>query len=110
MKFTINGFSQEKLIEHNEMKKSPQQAIKAFCKSCIYDPENGGTWTEQVEGCTVVKCELYEHRPLTMKTRKKMREKYLASLTPAEREIAEERSKAAGERMAKLRNSQLTEA
>jgi hypothetical protein len=45
-----------------------------------------------------------------MKTRKEMREKYLASLSPAERAIAEERSKAAGERMAKLRNSQLAEA
>jgi hypothetical protein len=88
------------------MKKSPQQAIKLHCKSCIYDPQNKGTWIEQVEGCTVAKCELYEHRPLTAKTRKELREKHLASLPQAEREIIENRSKEAGERMAKLRISQ----
>lgn len=42
-----------------------QEAIEAFCKSCIYDPDSGGgTWKEQVAQCTAVQCPLWKYRPL----------------------------------------------
>ena len=46
-------------------KRSMRAAIDAFCKQCIYDPIGGsGTWRQQVEACTAVKCPLYDFRPL----------------------------------------------
>jgi len=68
---------------------SAKQAIKAHCKGCIYDPLAGGTWIEQVENCTITKCELYDYRPLTAKTRRILAEKKLAMLSAEEREIVE---------------------
>ena len=39
-------------------------SINKYCQSCIYDPKSGlGTWRQQVEACTVTKCELYAVRP-----------------------------------------------
>ena len=43
------------------------QAIKAFCKECIYDPYDKGTWKMQVERCTAVNCPLYPFRPKSAK-------------------------------------------
>lgn len=73
------------------MKTSPRKAIRINCKECIYDPEDKGTWLEQVEACTIIECIFYEHRPLTGKTKQMRREKELALLSPSEREIAEEK-------------------
>lgn len=43
---------------------SLRKAIDMKCKDCIYDPKSGmGTWRQQVEGCTVVKCPLWPVRP-----------------------------------------------
>jgi len=53
---------------------SPRRAIKNHCIGCIYDPKSPGNKIEQVENCTIVKCELYDFRPLTMKTRKRLKE------------------------------------
>lgn len=44
---------------------SLKQAINNMCKTCIYDKAEPGTWREQVENCSVTKCELYEVRPMT---------------------------------------------
>ena len=45
-------------------KKSLRRAINEHCKQCIYDDKSGyGTWRQQVENCTVVKCPLYPVRP-----------------------------------------------
>jgi len=49
---------------------SRQKAIDDHCKSCVYDPLNGGTWRKQVELCPCTDCSLYEYRPLTEETRK----------------------------------------
>lgn len=81
------------------VKLSAQKAIYAHCKGCIYDPKAGGTWIEQVEACTVIKCELYLHRKLTAKTRRLQREKELALLTPSQREIADKNKEKARQRM-----------
>ena len=40
------------------------QAINDYCKWCIYDPLDQGTWRMQVEKCTVTDCPLYPYRPL----------------------------------------------
>jgi hypothetical protein len=41
-----------------------QQAINAFCKGCIYDPDSGlGTWRQQVELCASNICPLHPYRP-----------------------------------------------
>ena len=70
---------------------SAQKAIKNHCKGCIYDSEEKGTWLQQIEACTITKCELYNHRPLTSKTRRINEEKRLELLSPTEREIIENR-------------------
>lgn len=84
---------------------SPRQAIYLHCKSCIYDPLAGGTWREQTENCTIVGCDLYQHRPITAKTRKSEREKLLASLPPFEREIIEERRENTSKKLLAARDS-----
>lgn len=51
-----------------EAEVSLRAAINAKCKDCIYDPKSGfGTWRQQVEGCTSVRCPLYPVRPLSDK-------------------------------------------
>lgn len=47
---------------------SKTKAIHEFCKSCIYDPKDQGTWREQVERCTSTNCALHQHRPMTVAT------------------------------------------
>jgi hypothetical protein len=43
---------------------SLRKAINDKCRDCIYDPLSGlGTWRQQVEGCTSVRCPLYPVRP-----------------------------------------------
>ena len=59
-----------------------QQAIRAYCKGCNYDPQDKGTWLDQVEACTITNCELYEHRPLTTATRQKIRDEKVAQMNP----------------------------
>jgi len=82
---------------------SPQRAIKNHCRVCIYDPLAGGTCAEQIENCAITHCELYNHRPLTGKTRRLNRENYLASLAPAERLVADERAEISRKRLAEAR-------
>lgn len=42
---------------------SLRKAVDAYCRSCVHDPLSGlGHWREQVEGCTVKKCELFQYR------------------------------------------------
>lgn len=45
--------------------RSLRGAIDAKCRQCIYDPKAPGRWREQVQGCTVASCPLYEYRPRT---------------------------------------------
>lgn len=71
----------------SEKKISAQKAINNHCKGCIYDSEAGGTWREQVEACAIIKCELFFHRPLTAKTKKKERDTWVAGLSEEQREI-----------------------
>jgi hypothetical protein len=42
---------------------SPRKAIGKFCKSCIYDQHQSGTWRLQVQMCNVTTCPLFEFRP-----------------------------------------------
>ena len=44
-------------------KRSFRAAIDAHCRDCTYDPKAGGTWRQQVEGCGITSCALYELRP-----------------------------------------------
>ena len=45
--------------------RSLRAAIDAKCKSCIYDPLAGGTWREQVQGCSSADCPLHPFRPIS---------------------------------------------
>lgn len=47
---------------------SRAQAIENYCKWCIYDELDVGTWRDQVEKCTCTTCPLWEVRPLTVKS------------------------------------------
>ena len=44
-------------------RRTRQQAIDAKCKDCIYDPLDDGTWRQQVEGCDITDCALWNYRP-----------------------------------------------
>lgn len=54
--------------------KSPRQAIAQHCKGCISDEHCAGTWRQQVEACNITDCALYEHRPLSFKTRQLLKD------------------------------------
>lgn len=42
-------------------------AINTMCKACIYDPVAGtGTWRQQTQACTSIKCALWPVRPLSV--------------------------------------------
>ncbi len=40
------------------------QAIAAYCRECIHDPQAAGTWREQVAICGCTDCPLWGYRPL----------------------------------------------
>lgn len=42
--------------------------ISAYCKACIYDNAEPGSWREQTENCKVTQCELWTVRPMTTAT------------------------------------------
>jgi len=70
------------------MKISAQKAINLKCKECIYDPiGGGGTWREQIAGCTSYSCPLFNHRPVDVNTKKKQDSEYLSGLSLEDREI-----------------------
>lgn len=46
-----------------------QGAIDAFCKSCIWDNEEEGTWRQQVKACEIQSCALHPYRPMPYKVR-----------------------------------------
>lgn len=46
---------------------SLRQAINQFCRECLYDPSERGTWRAQVHECTAKACPLYQVRPLASK-------------------------------------------
>ena len=41
-------------------------AIAAKCKECIYDPDEDGTWRQQVRACDIESCALYPIRPKSL--------------------------------------------
>lgn len=75
----------------NPTAKQLRELVKSHCKGCIYDPQLEGNWISQVEGCTVKACELYNVRPLTKATRDKLNEERIASMSPSERAVYEQR-------------------
>ena len=48
---------------------SLRKAVDEKCKDCTYDNLCDGSWRQQVEDCTCKDCPLWEHRPVTIKTR-----------------------------------------
>jgi hypothetical protein len=44
---------------------SLRKAVNDMCKTCIYDPNAGGTWLQQVTACTAGEkgCPLFVVRP-----------------------------------------------
>lgn len=46
-------------------KPSYRKQVNEFCKQCIYDKTDEGTWREQVQRCTAKDCPLFNLRPLT---------------------------------------------
>ena len=65
--------------------RSKQQAINEKCKDCIYDPLAGGTWLAQTENCPATDCPLWEFRPITTITRKKLADEKYQQMTLEER-------------------------
>lgn len=53
------------MTNEQKPKRSMRAAINAFCKGCIYDKTQPGTWRQQVEACTAPKCALFQFRPVS---------------------------------------------
>jgi hypothetical protein len=49
----------------NPSKPAWRAAVNAMCKSCIYDPAEGGTWRQQAALCTVSECPIWAVRPVS---------------------------------------------
>ena len=65
MKLVSRRLSNEVNNRGNKMKiGSRAKAIDKFCKSCIYDKLDVGTWRYQTEHCKSTDCELYGFRPM----------------------------------------------
>lgn len=81
-------------------KLTQSQAIRAMCRSCIYDDAGLGNGTEiqQIEDCTSLECPLYEWRALTGKTKERIKQEAYDALSDEEKVIAD----AEHERKAKL--------
>jgi hypothetical protein len=47
---------------------SARKCIEEYCKSCIYDETQPGSWRQQVEECTIKSCPLWVVRPMTLST------------------------------------------
>ncbi len=48
---------------------SRSKAIAEYCKGCIYDKSDDGTWRAQVSMCKDTSCALFPFRPLPFKKR-----------------------------------------
>lgn len=84
---------------------SPQKAIRAKCTECIYDPVGGGgTDLQQIEACTATNCPLYEWRPLTGRTKERLKNERIAMMSDEELEEFKRRSALAKERFSKHLN------
>ena len=46
----------------NDDPNSLRKAIQANCYMCIYDPEQPGTWRDQVRSCVCTECPLHKVR------------------------------------------------
>ncbi len=88
----------------NKPSLSIKKAVAAHCKGCTYDPLDTGNWLQQVERCSITSCSLHEHRPLSGKTKRFLREKSLAMLQEAERQLIQIRSENAAKRLQESRN------
>ena len=62
-----------------------QEAIRAKCIDCIYDPLAGGTHVAQIEACTMAECPLFEHRPVTSATRALRQREKIEAMNPDQR-------------------------
>lgn len=74
------------------MKLTRQQAIKAKCEDCIYDPMTGGTNLAQIEDCPSDDCALWEYRPLTSATRAVQKQKQIELMSEGERMAYEKKA------------------
>ena len=64
--------------------------VDAHCVSCVYDELLLGTWRQQVEGCTVTDCPLYDVRPKSRSIAAKSRPEILDGVLVPVEEIATE--------------------
>ena len=45
---------------------SYKSCVEKFCKECVYDPLEPGSWRKQVTECGHFNCPLWDVRPKTM--------------------------------------------
>ncbi len=75
-----------------------QQAINEKCKGCSYDSFDKGTWREQVENCFDLNCALYEYRPITSTTKKRLNQEKYEQMSEEEKIAYDKKAKIAKER------------
>jgi len=81
------------------MKLTRQQAINEFCKSCIYDSKDSGTWRDQTSNCTMTECSLFEYRPLNSNLRTVQKQEKINAMTDKQRQAYELQCEKAKERL-----------
>ena len=80
---------------------SRKQAIDENCRNCIYDPQDRGTWRDQVTNCTVKSCALYGFRPLNKQTLEERKKAKVAAMSPEELKKYQSKQDQARERFSK---------
>jgi len=81
------------------MKLTRQQAINKFCKSCIYDSKDSGTWRDQTSNCTMTDCSLFEYRPLNAVLRTVQKQNKINSMNPDQRKAYDSKCEEARKRL-----------
>ena len=81
------------------MKLSRQKAIEVYCRGCIVDPLDTGTWRGQVTNCLDTDCALYGYRPLDQEAKAIRKKERYDALSPEEQIAYDKKSTEAARRM-----------
>ena len=92
------------LINKQKNKPGLQGKINAKCIDCIVDTAEQGGWADQVEACKHTDCSLWPVRPLSSKTKQKLKQERIDNMTPEQRAEYAKRCNKARERLQKGRN------
>lgn len=58
-----NWQRKQTLIRENQEKRTPRDAVAAYCIDCSFAAAEPGNWREQIRACHLKRCDLWSVRP-----------------------------------------------